>query len=133
MNFRTIRPINVHCNCLPNVATNRHLAVGQYLRLYIVPTVQTDRLVQLSPHGKSRNKLSRYRVQVTRTTLIEKPHRYCWLRFSEIKISITSTDTTHKDETILQDNSLKTTTGRCRSLPVSLLVRFNSEARPYTE
>ena len=23
--------------------------------------------------------------------------------------------------------------GRCRSLPVSLFVRFNSEARPYTE
>ncbi len=32
-----------------------------------------------------------------------------------------------------QGNSLKTKTGRCRSLPVSLLVQFNSEARPYIE
>lgn len=32
-----------------------------------------------------------------------------------------------------QGNPLKTITGRCRSLPVSLFVRFNSEARPYTE
>ena len=32
-----------------------------------------------------------------------------------------------------QGNSLKTKTGWCRSLPVSLFVRFNSEARPYIE
>lgn len=32
-----------------------------------------------------------------------------------------------------QGNPLKTKTGRCRSLPVSLFVRFNSEVHPYTE
>ena len=30
-------------------------------------------------------------------------------------------------------NPLKMKTGRCRNLPVSLLVRFNSKARPYIE
>lgn len=102
-------PTNIHCNRSPNVATNRHLAVGQYicsyLRLYIGLTVQTNRPMQPSPHSKKEpRKLSRYKRKFL-YTLIGKPHRCGRLRFPKMKIFITSTDTIRKDEIISRQSS----------------------------
>lgn len=118
MDCRTICPTNIHCDRLPHVATNRHWAVGRYiclyLWLYIGLMVQTNRLMQFFPH---RNKEPGKTVTVLGAGYLHYVNRKTSslpsVTIFRSKISIICTGTKGEDETILQDNFLKTTTGRC--------------------